>query len=55
MLDLFANYRHSDRFYARLNVGNATDEIYWTAAYRSGTFMYLGDARSAQATVSWGF
>ena len=27
----------------------------WTAAYRSGTFMYLGDARSAQATVSWGF
>ena len=55
VLDLFANYRPSDRVNVRLNVGNATDELYWTAAYRSGTFMYLGDARRAEATVSWGF
>jgi len=55
VLDLFANYRPNDRVNVRFNVGNATDELYWTAAYRSGTFMYLGDARRAEATVSWGF
>jgi catecholate siderophore receptor len=55
VIDLFAHYRHSDRIDVRVNIGNATNEVYWTAAYRSGTFMYLGDARNAQATVSWGF
>jgi catecholate siderophore receptor len=55
VLDLFAHYRYSDRLNMRVNVGNATDELYWTAAYRSGSFMYLGDARNAQATLSWGF
>jgi catecholate siderophore receptor len=54
-IDLFAHYRPSDRLDVRFNIGNATDEIYWTAAYRSGTFMYLGDARNVQATMSWGF
>jgi catecholate siderophore receptor len=55
VLDLFAHYRHSERLNVRVNVGNATDETYWTAAYRSGSFMYLGDARNVQATVSLGF
>jgi catecholate siderophore receptor len=55
VVDLFAHYRHSDRVNVRVNVGNATDEMYWTAAYRSGSFMYLGDALNAQATLTWGF
>ena len=43
--DLFASYV-SPNLEARLNVGNVTDEDYYLAAYRSGSFLYMGDARN---------
>ncbi|MBZ9610433.1 TonB-dependent receptor [Rheinheimera maricola] len=54
-VNLFANYSISDAATLRLNVGNVTNEEYWTAAYRSGAFMYLGDARSVRATLTYEF
>ena len=51
VFDLFANYYATEKLNFRLNVGNVTDKEYWTAAYRSGAFMYLGDARSVRASV----
>lgn len=55
VVNLFANYSVSDSTTLRLNVGNVTDTEYWTAAYRSGAFMYLGDARSVRATITYEF
>jgi len=50
--DLFANYYHSENVNFALNVGNVTDEEYWVSAYRSGAFMYIGEARSIRGTVT---
>jgi catecholate siderophore receptor len=55
VVNLFANYHASEAMTFRLNIGNVTDTEYWTAAYRSGAFMYLGDGRSARATVTYEF
>lgn len=55
VFDLFVNYYPTDSINLRVNVSNAGDEEYWTAAYRSGAFMYLGDARSVRATLTWAF
>ncbi|MCU7553445.1 TonB-dependent receptor [Alteromonas sp. ASW11-19] len=55
VVNLFANYYHSDSLTFRVNVGNALDEEYWTAAYRSGAFMYIGDGRNLTATVNYQF
>lgn len=55
VINLFANYYYSESTTFRLNVGNALDEEYWTAAYRSGSFMYLGDGRNVAATVNYQF
>ncbi|MGI5308103.1 TonB-dependent receptor [Rheinheimera sp. WS51] len=55
VVNLFANYSVSDSTTLRLNIGNVTDTEYWTAAYRSGAFMYLGDARSAKFTLTYEF
>ena len=55
VVDLFVHYYPTENVNLRLNVTNLTDEEYWTAAYRSGSFMYLGDARSVRATVTWEF
>ncbi|MCP5143518.1 MAG: TonB-dependent receptor [Gammaproteobacteria bacterium] len=54
-LDLFASYQFNEQLSARVNVGNVTDEVYYLAAYRSGTFMYLGDPRNARLTVNYSF
>ena len=54
-LDLFANWYISDNLNARFNIGNATNEEYWTAAYRSGSFMYIGDARTLRASLVYEF
>jgi catecholate siderophore receptor len=51
--DLFLNYYPSEKINVRVNVNNVFDEEYWLAAYRSGSFMYLGDARSIRATLTW--
>ncbi len=55
VFDLFVNFNFSEQLNFRLNVNNVTDEEYWTAAYRSGSFMYLGDARSARFSVVYEF
>ncbi|WP_414828726.1 TonB-dependent receptor [Alteromonas sp. H39] len=55
VINLFATYYHSDALTFRVNVGNALDEEYWTAAYRSGSFMYLGDGRSVRGTINYEF
>lgn len=53
--NVFANYSVSESTTLRVNIGNVTNTEYWTAAYRSGAFMYLGDARSARVTVTYEF
>lgn len=55
VVNLFANYNVNDKMTLRLNIGNALDTEYWTAAYRSGSFMYLGDGRSTRLTVNYQF
>ncbi|WP_232361385.1 TonB-dependent receptor [Paraneptunicella aestuarii] len=55
VFDVFANYYYSEDINFGLNIGNITDKEYWTAAYRSGSFMYLGEARSIRGTVTWKF
>lgn len=53
--DMFANYKVSEQLNVRLNVNNVTDTDYYLAAYRSGSFTYIGDARNAHVTVSYNF
>ncbi|MBX3593315.1 TonB-dependent receptor [Sphingomonas sp.] len=53
--DVFAEYRVSRNIDLRLNVNNLTDETYYLAGYRSGTFLYRGDARQVVATVGFRF
>ena len=55
VLDLFANYRIDKNMDVRLNVGNVTDKDYYRAAYRSGSFLYMGDARNARVTLNYDF
>ncbi len=53
--DLFASYRFSKDLDARLNVLNVTDEDYYLAVYRSGSFLYKGDARAVRLTFNYEF
>ncbi len=55
VVSLFANYNVTEAITLRLNMGNVLDEEYWTAAYRSGSFMYLGDARSTRLSATYEF
>jgi catecholate siderophore receptor len=55
VINLFANYNATEDMTLRLNIGNIADKEYWTAAYRSGAFMYLGDARTVRATLTYEF
>lgn len=50
--DVFAQYAYSDTLNLRLNVGNLFDRDYYLAAYRSGAFTYIGDARNVRLTLS---
>lgn len=54
-VNLFANYNVTETFTLRANLGNVFDREYWTAAYRSGAFMYLGDGRNARLTATYEF
>lgn len=54
-LDLFASYKVDNKTKLSLNVGNATDEDYYLAAYRSGAFTYIGDAMNATVKVEYEF
>jgi catecholate siderophore receptor len=53
--DAFASYKVNKNFNLRLNVSNLTDEDYYLAAYRSGSFTYIGDARRASLTAEINF
>jgi catecholate siderophore receptor len=53
VVDLFATYRFSRRFDLRLNVINAGNKDYYTAVYRSGTFLYRGDKRAVRLTLNY--
>ena len=55
VFDLFASYQFSEQLKAQLNVGNVTDEDYYLAAYRSGAFTYIGDARNAHVSLAYEF
>lgn len=54
-LDAFATYNFNRNLRLRLNVTNVTDEDYYLAAYRSGAFVYKGDARRTYATLEYDF
>ena len=51
--DMFASYRFSRRFDLRLNVLNVGNKDYYTAVYRSGSFLYKGDARAVRLTMNY--
>lgn len=53
--DLFAEYRFNPNMSLRLNVNNVFDKDYYLAVYRSGRFLYKGDARQAVATLNLRF
>ena len=40
---------------AKVVIGNVLDKEHYTAAYTSGTFAYLGDARNVRATLNYDF
>lgn len=55
VVDLFADYRLTKAAKLRLNVGNVLDKDYYLAGYRSGSFLYKGDARNARLTLNYEF
>ena len=50
--DAFASYRINKHADVRLNVLNLTNKDYYTAVYRSGAFLYKGDARAVRLTLN---
>ncbi len=50
--DLFASYRINKHADLRLNVLNVADKDYYTAVYRSGAFLYKGDARAVRLALN---
>lgn len=53
--DLFASYRFKESLDMRLNIGNVTDKEYYLAGYRSGSFLYKGDARNIRIALNYDF
>ncbi|SFF83190.1 TonB-dependent receptor [Neptunomonas qingdaonensis] len=53
--DLFASYQVNKQLSLRANIQNLTNEDYYTAVYRGGSIVYLGDARSANLTMTYKF
>lgn len=51
--DLFGSYRINKKADLRLNILNATNKDYYTAVYRSGAFLYKGDARAVRLTLNY--
>jgi catecholate siderophore receptor len=51
--DAFAAYRFSKKLDLRLNVLNIGNKDYYTAVYRSGAFLYKGDARAVRLTLNY--
>lgn len=55
VVDAFATYEFNKNLDLRLNVNNIFNEEYYLAGYRSGAFLYKGDARSYRATLNYNF
>ncbi|MBH0113406.1 TonB-dependent receptor [Novosphingobium sp. YJ-S2-02] len=55
VFDAFAEYKFNQNFSMRVNVQNIGDEDYYTAAYRSGAFLYKGDERRGTVTLTGRF
>ncbi|MFW1677149.1 TonB-dependent receptor [Pontibacter sp. JAM-7] len=55
VVDLFALWQIQPDLSLRANVQNVADKEYYTAIYRGGSIVYLGDARSANVTLSYRF
>lgn len=53
--DLFFEYKFSDKVDLQVNVTNLTNETYYLAVYRSGTFLYQGDKRRVVGTLNVAF
>ncbi|WP_413702404.1 TonB-dependent receptor [Psychromonas sp. KJ10-10] len=53
--DLFASYQVTSKFEIQANIQNVTDEDYYTALYRGGSIIYIGDARTANVTFNYEF
>jgi catecholate siderophore receptor len=51
--DLFGSYRFNKHADLRVNILNATNKDYYTAVYRSGSFLYKGDARAVRVTLNY--
>lgn len=52
VFDAFATYRFNKNLDMRVNVGNVMDKDYYTAVYRSGSFLYKGDPRNVRLTFN---
>lgn len=55
VVDLFASYQINDNLDLRANLNNVADKRYYTAVYRGGAIVYIGDARSADLTLNYRF
>jgi catecholate siderophore receptor len=55
VFDLFASYQVSEQLGIRANIQNVTDKDYYTAIYRGGSIVYIGDARSANVNLTYKF
>ena len=55
VFDLFASYQVTEQLGIRANIQNITDKDYYTAIYRGGDIIYLGDARSANVNLTYKF
>ncbi|WP_188150402.1 TonB-dependent receptor [Teredinibacter waterburyi] len=55
VFDVFANYQINEQMKLRLNINNVSNEDYYTAAYRSGQFVYIGDRQNANLTFTYDF
>jgi catecholate siderophore receptor len=53
VFDMFAAYRFSKKLDMRVNVLNVANKDYFTAVYRSGAFLYKGDARAVRVTLNY--
>jgi catecholate siderophore receptor len=55
VFDLFASYQVNEQLGIRANIQNVTDKDYYTAIYRGGDIIYIGDARSANVNLTYKF
>nr|WP_216821238.1 TonB-dependent siderophore receptor [Marinobacterium profundum] len=55
VFDAFASYEFSPQLSVRANIQNFLDEDYYTAVYRGGSIVYIGDGRSANLSLNYKF